>query len=143
MDPIVLIAAIGGPLSGIIIALVADHRSKRNLHATNQVELKTIEVCEKEAHTHEIAVIIEGFTTSLENMRTDLQDTRAELTATKTELTATREELRRTREDHSKLRDRVDQSDIERDLMIRHITDLEALVPNPPGPPTRPAAWAL
>jgi chromosome segregation ATPase len=149
MEPglaIALTAAILGPLSGVIIAIVTLRGTRTTSHANQTVAEKAVVVDEKQAHNEEIAVIIEGFTQSLNNMRIDLGDTRSELASTKVELKSTRDELRATRiehhalrTEHSELRDQVER---ERNEMIAHIIVLEKQVPNPPGPPTRPH-WIL
>lgn len=134
MDPLTtvgLIGAIGGPLSGITIAVIADRRSKKSGEANSDVALRAVEVDEKDAHTREIAVMIEGFTASLSNLRTDLEATRERLATAEDELGQTRGEV-------GELRKRIEKGDRERDELVAHIIELEKMVPYPPGPPTRP-----
>ena len=136
------LALFGAPISGVVIARIVDKRAARGQDTQAEINLRAVEVDEKEARSHEITVIIEGFTASMENMRRDLADTRMELTSTKEELASTREELTLTRKDQAQLRIHVERADHQRGEMLRHILQLESEYPTPPGPPTRPA-WIL
>lgn len=127
----VLLAAVGGPISGIIIAWMGARRSKRQVAAENQTATRTVAVTERDAHTREISAIIDGYTAV--NKATTEALTRAEnASSTCAEkydaLEARFEEAERQRR-------------IERRETIEHWEALERLIPTPPGPPERPA-WA-
>jgi predicted nucleic acid-binding Zn-ribbon protein len=103
-----------------------------------KVSEKQVTVSEKQAHTAEIAMIIDGFTESLAAVQSQLDRAeKAYLT-----LDAKHEELKQKHEglvkDHETLASRIDLSERDRAQMIAHIVALEALIPNPPGPPERP-----
>lgn len=92
------------------------------------VEKMKVKVTEREAQTHEIAVILEGFTavTAASTARAESAEKSAEHAHLRVE----------------KVENRL--TDMERinDEMIDHIKLLEGMVPNPPGPPTRPT-WRV
>jgi hypothetical protein len=115
------LGGIGGPASGIVIALIVNHRNK-------QTTVATVGVSEKEAHTHEIAMIIDGFTESLAAVRSELK--------------ATTEKNVVIEKKYDALAERFDRAEHREQLMRRHIVALEELIPNPPGPPARPD-WNL
>jgi chromosome segregation ATPase len=126
-----LIGGVGGPISGIIVAIIANHRNKKTAQADSQIADKGVRVTERDSHTREIAMIIDGFTESLASVREELKDTRSRydgLTLRYSELAAK----------HEILAKKVETSEAQRAEMIAHIVELEAIVPNPPGPPTRP-----
>lgn len=124
-----LIAAVGGPLSGVLIAVISNRRSRQQINHENDVAKATVRVDEKDAHTREIAMILDGYTAvntalnkSLERTETGLHDCSEKFE----ELEARFEEYER-------------RSQAERLEMIEHIKRLEQLIPYPPGPPERPA----
>lgn len=138
-----LIIGVLGPLSGITVAWLALRGTNRKTTVDSTVAEKAVIVDEKQAHNEEISVIIEGFTQSLNNMRIDLGETRAELASTKVELASTRDELHDTRDAHNLLREehvalRL-KVELEKAEMLEHLALVEAMVPNPPGIPVRPA----
>jgi outer membrane murein-binding lipoprotein Lpp len=139
---IALVAGIGGPASGIAVAVIADRRSKREHPTAVDVSQKTVKVSEREAATHEIAVIIDGFNTSMTNLRADVTAAREDSATARAEAREAREEHGLLKEKHEALTDRVETSERERAEMIRHIVALENLIPNPPGPPPRPD-WSV
>lgn len=101
---------------------------KRHAIATVEVELKKVSVTEREAQTHEIAVILEGFTavTAASQARAESAEKSAESAHERVEKVETR-------------MNKVEEINGE---MIKHIQVLEAGYPNPPGPPQRPN-WHL
>jgi hypothetical protein len=149
LEIIGIIAAVAAPISGIVVAIIVDQRTKRkglteaeNAENATAATLAAIEVDEKEAHNHEVAIIIEGFTSSLQNLRAEISDTRLQLAEA-------REMQRQDREARIKLENEVyelkahQRQDLrDKAEMMRHILDLEKLVPTPPGPPTRPQ-WRI
>ena len=134
-----LVVAVGTPLSGIVVALVANTRSRR--HVTREQVLATagVKIDEKDAHTREIAVILDGYTAVNQAQLRALE--RAEASAdncnkrydtleTKYDLLVQRFEVA---EEQNEERVRV---------LVQHVVALEAMVPTPPGPPERPAWFA-
>lgn len=122
------IIAIAGPMSGILIAAIANHRSKKQWAKENQVAITQANVSEKDAHTREIAMILDGYTKVNQALNTSLEralDTSQECSDKYDALEARFDEER----ELNKHRQRE---------MIDHIMRLEALVPSPPGPPDRP-----
>jgi chromosome segregation ATPase len=77
-------------------------------------------------------VIFKGLSDNIASVQNSLELTQKDLAGTKEELRSTRSELRL-------LENRVTILTAERAEMLMHIGKLEALVPVPPGPPTRPA----
>jgi septal ring factor EnvC (AmiA/AmiB activator) len=130
-----LAGGIGGPVSGIVIALIVWARSRRDTDATTAVAEKGVRVDERQAHTAEVAMIIDGFTESLAAVRSELKDARTELSDARDELKDAAAKYDGLRQEHDALKEQVD---MERAAMITHIEALENLIPNPPGPPERP-----
>lgn len=130
-----LIAAIGGPISGILIAILSNSRSKKQVGEEQTVARAAVRVDEKDAHTREIAVILDGYTAvntalnkSLERAETGLTDCSEKYDALE----------RRFEESEQRARERERYEAALRLDLIEHIQALEALVPSPPGPPERP-----
>lgn len=124
-----LIAAIGGPLSGILIAVISNRRSNRVVSTEQTVAKASVRVDEKDAHTREIAVILDGYTAvnsalnkSLERAETGLSDCGQKYDALEHRFEEYEASARRMQNE-----------------MISHIRNLEDLIPTPPGPPERPA----
>lgn len=114
----------------------ATRYQKMHNKETVSVELKKVQVTEKEAQTHEIAVILEGFTavTAASTLRAENAEKSAALAHERVEKVEARAE---------KVESRLSKVERIKDEMIDHIKVLEQMVPNPPGPPTRPTSWNL
>lgn len=88
------------------------------------VSEKLANVSEQEAQTHQIQAIFEGFNAAIAAASKRAEAAEAAVAKVSERVTKLEEE----REEYLE----------ERDLLVRHIVDLEALVPSPPGPPARP-----
>lgn len=97
-----------------------------NKHKSKELVIseKVVNVSEQEAQTHQIQAIFEGFNASIA-----AASKRAE---------AAEAAVAKLSERVTRLEDEREEYLEERDLMVRHIVDLELLVPSPPGPPVRP-----
>lgn len=95
--------------------------SKGKDEDSSEVERKRVAISEKEAQTHEVSVLLEGF---------------SEL------LTSTREQVKVAEARAEEAHTRIDTMQRVAQEMINHIIILETGYPNPPGPPTRPN-WNL
>lgn len=127
-----IIATVLGPISAILAVFISDRRSKQNTTATVTVQ-------GQEAKTHEFVAITQGFS----ELREQLEEDRRSL----------REDVQRLEEDRGTLREDVktltDRMEVveednrlllaENTAIMEHLTIVEALVPNPPGAPPRPA----
>lgn len=131
LDFLPYIVGLGGPISAIIIAYIVDRRTHKTNQSSSRNSERAVEIDEKEAHTHEVSMIIEGFTQSLESLRTDL-------TRTQNDLKTARGEIDALRTEQAEANRKIAISNRIRAEMMLHIMALEAMVPNPPGPPTRP-----
>jgi len=98
------------PLTGVVVAIIADRRSK---NTTTQ----TVAVSEQEADTHQFAALTEGFVEQLRILKEDVAEQRGLVKS---------------------LTERVETLESQKLEMLAHILALEVLVPNPPGPPKRP-----
>lgn len=120
--------AIAGPVSGFLIAVIANRRSKQQLDKEQSVAVATVTVSEKDAHTREIAVILDGYTKVNQALNSSLE-----------RVTKSSEECS---EKYDALEKRFDEAErvnaVRRYELIDHIRRLEELVPSPPGPPERP-----
>ncbi|MDQ7877381.1 hypothetical protein Q9R08_05255 [Microbacterium sp. QXD-8] len=133
-NPLGTWAIVGGILSPFLAigaAVLASVFSRRTGREQNQTSERAVQVDEKEAHTAEIAMIIDGFSASLKQAQADLGGAR-------TELREARDELAHALQDNAALRRRVVGYGKQLREMLFHILALELLVPNPPGPPSRP-----
>jgi hypothetical protein len=95
---------------------------------TNRSNAKQSRVSEREANTHEMDMILDGFKEGMSELRTELQ-----------------EQKKRSEGQIEKLEARVARLESENSALINqnteqhnHIVALEALIPNPPGVPLRP-----
>lgn len=129
-NPLVPIIIVQGVvLLGIIIKAVWDlifHKMN------NKVAHKQVSVSETEAQTHQFQAIIDGFTQSLavvSNRATTAEESARHAT----------EEAKRANARADELEQRLDESEARELQMLDHLKAVEDLVPNPPGPPARPA----
>lgn len=137
-----IVSAVAAPISGVVVAIIVNRRTKQERADGTTTAMRAVSVDEKEAHTHEIAVMIEGFATSLENMRLDLAEARAQSASAHAEAASARQEAASARAELSELKIQLQWYVADRLEMIRHIVHLEDLIPTPPGPPTRPT-WRV
>lgn len=138
LQVVTIIGLVAAPLAGVVVALIVDRRTKMRNSMEGTVAERSVKVEEREAYNHEVAIIIEGFTASLERTDKELARALARIEQSETSHRITREELKDTQIEVKELRLKHEQNDRQRAEMIRHIQALEALVPTPPGPPTRP-----
>ena len=127
-DPTVAwIALFLGPLSAIVVAFIASSVNRKNGKESGTV-------AQKEAATHEFAVLIDGFTDQISSMREDITAARAEAKEAKTEAATANSKV-------TELTGRVRTLEFEKGELIAHIELLENTIPTPPGPPPRPFSW--
>lgn len=107
---------------GVIAKIIWDAVRDRNVH---KVALSQVNVSEKDANTRQFEAIVEGFTQSLTAARTEAERANTRAGALETRL----DNLERERA-------------VEHIQIVEHLTKLEMLVPNPPGPPPRPT-WLV
>lgn len=123
-----LILGLAGPASGLAIAWISNRRSKRQVVLETTNAARNVRVSEKDAHTREIAMILDGYTKV--NVAQVAAIARAEASASGCN------------EKYEALERRFDESErrtSERlNVLIDHIEVLEKMVPTPPGPPARP-----
>lgn len=140
-NPLTTAALIGGilsPFAAIGAAWMAAVYSRRTGREQTQTAARAVQVDEKEAHTAEIAMIIDGFTASLAAAQDDLRRKGDELTEARGELRQAAADLESANQRINDLRRRVVAYGKQLAEMLFHIMALERLVPNPPGPPARP-----
>jgi len=136
-----LIVGVAVPALGFLGAWIATVNSRKTGAGQVEVAAAAVRVDEKEANTHEFAVMIDGFTASLTAARDDLKRKGEELVEALGELKEARNELREARTENETLRS--NQASLHKQYveMLFHMFQLEILIPNPPGPPPRPKAW--
>lgn len=114
---VALIAAIGGPILGLIGIILNVRSTRRNAEKTNQAAIANAEAAAKNATTSEFKVLSESYEGAFAR-----QD----------------RELKALRENEEK-RDAFEQEVLEFvEVLVDHLDILEELVPNPPGAPPRP-----
>ena len=122
------IAAIGGPLSGIAVAIIANRRSKKR-------DTGEVSVLQQEADTHGFAAVTaamkEAFDSQMEAFDLRLKDQGETIKEQATDIRVLKQRVGTLEEINADLEDTVDKQD-------QHITALERLIPSPPGPPPRP-----
>lgn len=115
-----LIALFLGPTVAIASSLIAARVSKRNtVEGTN--------LGKREAQTHEFSALTEGFTESFRQMQLQIQELRGRVDTIE--------------EERDTLAEKLHESTLERAELLQHLLAVEALVPDPPGAPVRPARW--
>lgn len=130
---IAFITVMAAPISGIIVAFIANRRSKAPEQVTQPMtradgSARGDTVSEHQAHVAEISVIIDGFTASHRALTEDFERVRRESSECRDRTDALEARFRASE------RARI----IERQMMVDHIEILEALIPVPPGAPARP-----
>lgn len=135
-----IIVAVGSPLSGIVVALIANSRSRRQTTREQVIATAGVRIDEKDAHTREIAVILEGYTAV--NNATVKALERAEMSASNCN-----EKYDVLSDKYDALSDRFEKYEELSEARLRelaqHVIVLEDMVPSPPGPPDRPAWFAI
>lgn len=102
---------------------------------TIDVEKAKVRVTEKEAETHEIQVLFDGYTSLLNAATQSADDAKAEVREMREQMKDMKAEFR---DAHQETRSRLDKVERINGEMQRHIDVLEQGYPNPPGPPARP-----
>lgn len=112
-----VIALIATPLSGVLVGLISSRASRKNTTTTAAVS-------QQEADTHEFAELTNAYDKLL--ARSEAQYARLDLQYQELagQHISVMEELRLLKDQYG--------------AVIRHVIALEALIPNPPGPPARP-----
>ena len=119
-EMLALIALFLGPTVAIASSLIAAKVAKRN-------SVEGANLGRREADTNEFSAMTEGFTESFRQMHLQIQELRGRVDTLEVEKDA--------------LAARLHESTIERAELLEHLRAVEALVPNPPGAPERPAKW--
>ena len=119
-EMLALIALFLGPTVAIASSLIAAKVAKRN-------SVEGANLGRREADTNEFSAMTEGFTESFRQMHLQIQELRGRVDTLEVEKDA--------------LAARLHESTIERAELLELLRAVEALVPNPPGAPERPARW--
>lgn len=119
-EALALIALFLGPTVAIVSSLIAARVSKKN-------GVEGANLGKREAQTHEFSALTEGFTESFRQMHLQIEELRGRIDTLEHE--------------KDKLAAELHESTLERAELLQHLLAVEALVPNPPGPPTRPVKW--
>ena len=109
-----------GPLVAIISSIMVSRVSRKN-----STEGATIS--RREADTNEFSAMTDGFTESFRQMHLQIQELRMRV-----------DDLEK---EKNILAAKLHESTIERAELLNHLRAVEALVPDPPGVPVRPAKW--
>ena len=116
-EMIAIFALFFGPLVAIISSIIAAKVARKN-------SVEGSNISRRQADTNEFSAMTEGFTESFRQMHLQIQELKGRVDLLERE----KDELA------AKLHD----STIERSELLEHLRAVEALVPNPPGPPMRP-----
>jgi cell shape-determining protein MreC len=109
-------AIIVGPLTGLLVALIANHRSKK-------VDDSKLVIDRSNSNNELIQTLMEGFTEQIKTVTQANKDLSKKVDTLETK--------------NAELERRLNERDVVKAAMLQHILELEALVPNPPGPPAR------
>lgn len=112
-----LIALFLGPLVAVVSSLIAANVAKKN-------GTEGARISRRQADTNEFSAMTEGFTESFRQMHLQIQELKGRVDALEIE--------------KDELAAKLHESTIERAELLEHLRAVEALVPNPPGPPERP-----
>lgn len=114
---VAIIAAIAGPLLGLIGIVLNVRSTRRNAEKTNQAAIDNAKAAAKNATTSEFKVLSESYEGAFARQDREIKELRE------------REEKR----------DTFEQEVLEFvEVLVDHLDILEELVPNPPGAPPRP-----
>lgn len=115
-------------LIGVVITGIVQRLRDKG---TQKVAEGGVSVSETEAETHQFQAIIDGFTKSLEVVSARAESAEKKATAAESKATEAEDKA-------NELSQRVRSLENERHDAISHVLLLEAMIPYPPGPPTRP-----
>lgn len=116
-ETLALLALFLGPLVAVFSSLIAAKVSRKNA-------VEGVQLTRRQADTNEFSAMTEGFTESFRQMHLQIQELKNRLDTLEKE--------------KDELVAKLHESTIERSELLEHLRAVEALVPNPPGPPTRP-----
>ena len=116
-ETLALLALFLGPLVAVFSSLIAAKVSRKNA-------VEGVHLTRRQADTNEFSAMTEGFTESFRQMHLQIQELKNRLDALEKE--------------KDELVAKLHESTIERSELLEHLRAVEALVPNPPGPPMRP-----
>lgn len=134
-----VLAAILAPIGAIVGSILTYRTMRKRDDAAAGTADRQVDVSEKDAHTRELEMLFSAFGASQKSLSDELArvvENQKVQNAKHTELDRKHETLKKEYEEFREQHYR------EREEMIDHIVDLERLVPNPPGPPTRPSWMA-
>lgn len=129
---VVLFIFLAAPFLVLIGVVTTAVVQRLNGKSTHNVAQAGVAVSETEAETHQFQAIIDGFTQSLAAV-----SKRAESAESQSEIAKATAEAAESKA--NELSQRVRSLEDERHDAITHVLLLEALIPYPPGPPSRPA----
>lgn len=132
-------AAILAPFGSILASVLTYRTMRKRDDAAAGTADRQVDVSEKDAHTKELEMLFSAFGASQESLSNELARVVKAQEAQNEKHAALERKHEELKGQHEKFRE---QHYREREEMIDHIIDLERLVPNPPGPPTRPAWMA-
>ena len=116
-ETLALLALFLGPLVAVFSSLIAAKVSRKNA-------VEGVQLTRRQADTNEFSAMTEGFTESFRQMHLQIQELKNRLDTLEKE--------------KDELVAKLHESTIERSELLEHLRAVEALVPNPPGPPMRP-----
>ena len=120
-EMIAIVALFFGPIVAIVTSIIAAKVARKNgVEGTN--------ISRRQADTNEFSAMTEGFTESFRQMHLQIQELKGRVGALELE--------------KDSLAEKLHDSTIERAELLAHLLAVEALVPTPPGPPTRPTRIA-
>lgn len=127
MDPgtLSIIAMIMSPLSAVVVVLTQNRRSGKNNDAT-------VAVASKEARTHEVEVLLNGYQERVDDLDTALKETRAELETAKTLLKTQTVAAEALMNRVAQLEADVFMLDEDRTKLLDYVAVIEAMLPEPP-----------
>lgn len=132
-------AAILTPLGSILASILTVRAMRKRDDAAAGTADRQVDVSEKDAHTKELEMLFSAFGASQESLSNELARVVKTQEALNEKHAALEKKHEALKEEHEQFRE---QHYREREEMIDHIVDLERLVPNPPGPPSRPSWMA-
>ena len=131
MNVLTLLGIISAPLGLVLGAIAKGVYDRRTNKDTVKVQVRT-------GHTQEMEVAFDGLTANLNSLQEQLKIMREDVKEAKADARRNADDLYKTRGDLRLLETTVAGLRVERAAFLAHIGILEALIPDPPGAPSRP-----
>lgn len=124
MDFLTILALVIGPLVSVVVVVLNNRRSGKSNDAQ-------VEVAAKEARTHEVEVLLDGYRTRVDDLDESLKEARVELKQARAEMQTQANLTQRLSERVSQLETDVVLLEEDRSKLLQYVAVIEAVLPEP------------